>query len=430
MCGQVRRLDTLWPAWIAVRSKALHSRNKETASDAQRVEENPVGALRAIHVALHYGLFEFSLQKGVVKKRKGKKPRPLVVAPVRNRIVQRAILDTLQSEKTRVRRRLGQIPDILATPTSVGAIPGRGAPDAVRIIRESIDAGATDFIRSDIRDFFTRVPTERLIEFMREQTEDDAFTALVERGVAVELANADDPRVSEWIDLFPDGEVGVPQGCSLSALCANVVLKDFDHELNQRGITTVRYIDDFVILGSKHQAVEKAWHVAVEILKGLGLEAHSPIPGGTKASSGRIDDGFEFLSYHFRGRTVGLARNAKTRLLGQIDQDFADARKTIAKQMREVRRAQSRFVQTLDLIDRKVRGWGDSFRDVDQRVEFAQLDDQIAEKISRFTAWYFGQTKGCDTRTKMRAMGVALLVDTPHGNLAGRTSEFFHPATS
>ena len=352
-------MDTLWSAWIAVRSKALHSRNKETASDARRVEQNPIGVLRALHESLRHGSFEFSLQKGVVKERKGKKPRPLVVAPVPNRIVHRAILDTLQSDKPGVQQRLGHIPGILATPTSVGAIPGRGSPDAVRIIRRSIDTGATDFIRSDIRDFFTKVPTAKLIQFIRAQTEDDAFAALVERGVAVELANADDPRVREWIDLFPDGEIGVPQGCSLSALCANVVLQEFDRALNRRGITMVRYIDDFVILGSKHQAVEKAWHAGVKILNGLGLEVHAPSPGGTKASLGRIDDGFEFLSYHFRAKTVGLARDAKTRLLGEIDNELADARTTIAKHMRQVRRAETRYVQALDSIDRKVRGWGD-----------------------------------------------------------------------
>lgn len=411
-------MDTLWPAWLAVRSKALHSRNKETASDARRVEQNPVGMLRALHESLRYGTFEFSLQKGVVKERKGKKPRPIVVAPVPNRIVQRAILDTLQSDKPTVQKRLGQIPGILATPTAVGGIPGRGAPDAVRIICRSIELGAAEFIRSDIQNFFTKVPTAKLIRFMRAQTGEKAFVELVERGVNVELANVDDPQVRMWIDLFPDGEVGVPQGSSLSALCANVVLREFDQALNKRGITMVRYIDDFVILGRKRQAVKKAWHAGLEILKSLGLEAHVPSPGGTKASFGRIEDGFEFLSYHFRGKTVGLARKAKKRLIGEIDKELADARATIAKHMRQARRAEDRFVQVLDTIDRKIRGWGDSFRDVDQRVEFAQLDDQIAERVRRFTAWFFAQTKDGDSRTRMRAMGIALLADTPRPSVS------------
>ena len=121
--------------------------------------------------------------------------------------------------------------------------------------------------------------------------------------------------VAEWIELFPDGETGIPQGSSLSALCANYLLREFDAELNGEGLTMLRYIDDFVILGASESVVRHAWHTGLEFLGELGLEAHEPSPKKTKASKGKVSDGFNFLSYRFRAGQIGLSRDVKRRLL-------------------------------------------------------------------------------------------------------------------
>ena len=204
-------MRTLWASWISLRSRALNSRNPKTSEDARRIDQNPTGVLRGLQESLRKGEFRFRLQQGVLQQRKGKKPRPIVVSPVTNRIVQRAILETLQDQAPSVIRRLGDIPNALRTRTSVGGIPGKGASDAVQLISAAISSGATHYIRSDIKDFFTKIPTARLIQSVRRQTGDDDFAHLIQTGLKVELENASDPMVSEWIDLFPNGEIGVPQ---------------------------------------------------------------------------------------------------------------------------------------------------------------------------------------------------------------------------
>lgn len=413
LCRVVRGIPTLWGAWISIRSKAIQSPNRKTAQDARRIDQNPQGTLRRIQEELRSGVFEFAPQKGVLKRRDGKKPRPLVISPVVNRIVQRAILDTIQSKKPSIKNRLGSISIVLDTPTSVGGIPGKGSGDAVRLIRKAIECGASHFIRSDIRDFFTRVQTRKLIETIREITGDGEFADLIRRGLSVELENADDPIVSEWRSLFPDGTTGVPQGSSLSAFCANFVLRDFDTALNQNGTVMVRYIDDFVILGPSDTSVQAAWSLAISILDGLKLEFHEPVPRGDKASLGAIGDGFEFLSYRFRGRQVGLSRKAKSSLIANVDMVISSGKRSIGKSLSQPRRAETRFAQVLVDIDRRVRGWGDSFREVDQRLEFKQLDDKISERIKGFVGWYSQHTKSRPPEEKMRALGVALLHDTP-----------------
>ena len=328
LCRHVRSMGTLWKSWISIRARALHSQNKQTAEDARRIDQNPSGVLRALHEELRRKEFRFALQRAVLQKRKGKNPRPIVVSPVTNRIVQRAILEMLQDQRPSSIRRLGDIPTALHTPTSVGGIPGKGASDAVRLIKNAINDGANFFIRSDIKEFFTRVPNNKLITSIRQQNNDDDFADLVESGLAVELENAADPIVAEWRWLFPDGETGVPQGSSLSAFCTNYVLREFDKRLNGPGLTTVRYIDDFVILGKSQDAVDGAWLKAEQILGHLGLQAHCPISAGKKASRGNVGDGFDFLSYRFRNTKIGLSRDVKQRLISEIVAEIASAKKS------------------------------------------------------------------------------------------------------
>ena len=315
LCGHIRELKTLWSAWLSIRPKALHSRDQQTRTDARCIDENPYGALLALQRQLRSGKFQFEPQRGVLKTRRGKSPRPLVISPVTNRIVQRAILDTLQSNRPFVIRRLGSIPNVLHTHTSVGGIPGKGSSDAVAIIRDAIEADATYFVRSDIKDFFTRIKTKELISEIERITDDAEFANIVADGLRVELKNADQPWVREWIELFPDGDVGVPQGSSLSTFCANFVLREFDYALNCNGLVMVRYIDDFVILGHSRNAVTRGWADAKSILRNLDLEVHEPEPNGEKASSGQVSRGFEFLSYRFCGKCVGLSSLAKSTIL-------------------------------------------------------------------------------------------------------------------
>jgi RNA-directed DNA polymerase len=413
LCYEVRLKENLWGAWNAVRRRALLSRDKETSSDAREFDQNPSKHIRALHEALRHGTFQFAPQRGVLRIKKGKTPRPIVVSPVRNRLVQRAILDVLQSGAPSISKRLGEIPATLATATSVGGIPGRGSPEAVALIRDRISAGATHFIRSDIKNFFTRVPAPKVLAFLHEQSGDARFVEFVKAALAVELSNAEEPKIRDWISLFPTEEVGVPQGSSLSALCANVVLRDFDKALNERGICTVRYIDDFVMLGKSEKSLKLAWATAERILGELGLEAHSPFPGNAKAANGTVQTGFDFLSFKFVGNTVAPSRKAKQDLIAAIRQEVADVRKAIQAAGQEPRRAEPRLVQSLNKIDRRVRGWGDAFKDVDQRLEFFQMDEELRQQIDKLVKWHFNSSKGIPTVAMMRSLGVALLADTP-----------------
>ena len=241
-----------------------------------------------------------------------------MVAPAKNRIVQRAILNTCQSEDRIVQRKLGKLLTIIRCPTSVGGLPGRGVPEAISQITAAMRGGATWYVRSDLKNFFQAVPKIAVKKFLDQHVRFEKFNRLFMDALATELANEDEVR--ELLQLFPTGPIGVPQGSALSALCANIVLSDFDAEFNRRGIVTIRYLDDFVMLGKGRRATEAAFRAAEILLAENRFECHDPFKGdSSKASSGSTQTRFEFLSFRLSPDKIVPSRSACKKILEDLD---------------------------------------------------------------------------------------------------------------
>jgi hypothetical protein len=205
----------------------------------------------------------------------------------------------------------------------------------------------------------------------------------------------------------------VPQGSSLSALCANVVLSEFDLEFNKRGVVTIRYLDDFVLLGKGKAATESAFKSAEALLRKCGFECHDPFSGQSdKASAGSVIEGFEFLSFRIAPGKIIPTRAACTEFISDIKSEIGSAKASIQSGT-NARRSEPRYMQTLALLDRKIRGWGDAFRPTTDRLIFDQLDERIRKEMEAFEAWFAKATKGLGKRQLRRAQSIALLFDTP-----------------
>ena len=136
--------------------------------------------LKAIQKRLREKPYKFSRQFGATpEKDKGKGKRPLVIAPIEDRIVQRAILDVLQDADD-----LTQVQAILATPTSIGGIRGRGVEHAINLIEDAYVSGDANFVAgSDISGFFTKIPQSEVVAFIGSQTDDCEFIDLFTRAL-------------------------------------------------------------------------------------------------------------------------------------------------------------------------------------------------------------------------------------------------------
>lgn len=401
-------------AWEQVRPRVLASRNSKTRRAAVEFQAASDSNIFRLQRALRSGKFVFEPQQAVPMRSRNKpgqapkEPRPLVIAPVLSRIVQRAILDCLQSS-TKMQKYIGEIPAVLATPTSVGGLPGKGVPQAIAIIRDSIDAGATWFVRSDLKKFFQNIDKPTIHKFMHSNIRDIAFLDLFARALKTELANEDEVR--ELLHLFPLEETGVPQGSALSAFCANVILREFDEEMNRREMCCVRYLDDFVILGRSKRAVDRTWQRAKSMLADLGLECHDPESRSGKASMGEVRNGFEFLSFSIKGGSVVPSKKAQLELLGDLRNTIQTAKSNIASIIGTTRRAEPAFVHSMVLLDRKIRGWGDAFSASTDSLVFSQLDNRIGQLLDTYRYWFTRQIGRWDERDRRRGYGISLLVD-------------------
>lgn len=122
---------TLYGAWRKVRSSAFFSSSDEIRREAEEFESRLPDSLIEIQRALSKRVFIFLQQTGVAQKKPGGKSRPLVLAPIPNRVVQRALLDVLQ-------RRVRFVKRVLGTPTSYGGIPEKRVAMAIADAREGL----------------------------------------------------------------------------------------------------------------------------------------------------------------------------------------------------------------------------------------------------------------------------------------------------
>lgn len=164
---QVRGRAVLHGAWRRVKENGLASLSAETRDAIKALDADAHRGLRRIEDQLRKDRFVFAPQTGVAKQRPGKKPRPIVVAAVENRIVQRAILDVLQEQPT--------ICEVLNTPTSFGGIRNQGVGDAIAHVCKAIGGGSAYFVRSDIQGFFERIPRGHVTELLRASFDDRVF---------------------------------------------------------------------------------------------------------------------------------------------------------------------------------------------------------------------------------------------------------------
>lgn len=293
-------------------------------------------------------------------------------------------------------------------------MPGRGVPDAIACIVKVISGGIQAYVYSDMKDFFPCIPRSDVVSFIRSSVSDNEFVTLFQQALDTELSNADD--LSGLLALFPGPEIGVAQGSLLSVLAGNIAMRRFDEILNTKELAMIRYLDDFVILAEDIESAASAFDLAREELARLGMDCYVPRDGSQKAFIGLVADGFDFLGCRIHPDGVSPSSKTRRKFLRDIRAVIAEAKKEIRAFKDDDarrRRTEQTYIQTLSLIDRKIRGWGDAYQFVSNRVTFSQMDSMVDQMLADFRLWFARQTKDADLRVRRRMSGLALLADTP-----------------
>ncbi|WP_051076841.1 reverse transcriptase domain-containing protein [Henriciella marina] len=430
----VRKTENLHSAWRHVRRSALQSKNGQIRGQASEFEHQSHRHLKRIQTQLRQHRFEFDAVQGVLKDKKsriaaGKDPRPIAIGTMTNRVVQRAILQVLQpravedpsnpNSKYLPKRdvRLGTLNDINCSKFGVGGLmkPYGGVQPAIRLVLAAMADGGKVFYQSDIKAFFTNIPTENVVKIVRDQTRDDALSSLFASALEVNLANKDE--LDTYASLFPEGGIGVAQGSSLSALAGNILLHDFDHELNDRKVTAVRYIDDLFLIGETDQTLDAAVHFAETELGKWDFELYPPVKGSTKARRGVCTDSFNLLGCTIQPNRCVPSKASVDRIKSEVRDTLNSSRKAIDALVKgdpnfDPRKSRS---ATLDNLGRRLFGWQKSFSFCTDVQTFRHLDDDTSNLVGRYDHIIKRLLTSASSATRMRALGIpstALLQET------------------
>lgn len=404
MYAGLRRQAALWRAWQAVQQNALQSRNAATAADAKEFGRDVHTHLRRIAAQLRDGRFLFRPQRGVLISKKGKSSkRPIVVAPIESRIVQRVILDAVH--------RLPAIDRQLKSGFNFGGVPGSdyGVPRAIVKTHAAIQ-DRPYFIRTDIKSFFMHVPRDRAVQLVLDEITDPDFRRLFVEATNTEIDDAqgfgNDAR------LFPIHDEGVAQGSCLSPLLCNLLLSDFDNLMNDRGIVTIRYIDDFLVLASTRAKAFRAFDSARQYLRGLGLDVYDPRTpdDAAKSDAGECRAGVPFLGCQVFPDRVRPSRDKTRELKARIRETCGGSLSALASPEMAVRQHLT-YAETIDRISRMVRGWANTMAFcTDDRV-MNDLDREITAIIEQYGKGVATRVRALSPLNRRRVLGVFAIAD-------------------
>jgi retron-type reverse transcriptase len=399
---KVKRPASLRRAWEKVHRNGIKSKAHETRKEIKQFADEASKNLRRIYDYLHKEKFKFQPAKGILQERSNKDERPIVKSQIPDRIVQRSILDVLQAEP--------KIREYILIKTSFGGIEKRSVKDALKVAYEAMSNGAEWYIRSDIKKFFTKIPKENVLRQIESFISDKKFLNLLREAVKVELENLS--ILGKKKDLFPIYDIGVAQGCCLSPLIGNILLHNFDIEMNKQNIICLRYIDDFIILGPSQKEVTSAFRKAEEELNKFNLSAYNPFKDSQKAKYGKTSKGFEFLGCNIRPGLISPSKKSRNSIISKA-KDILKESIILMSSPKKIISAKRSFIETLTDISNLIIGWGNQYSFCNDMSSMKELDKKINEMLKAYFLKYKKATAifKQNPESLRHLLGVRLLID-------------------
>jgi RNA-directed DNA polymerase len=286
-------LDRLGAAYRAINPKAAPGVDRVTwQAYGQDLESN----LQDLHERVQAGRYRAKPSRRVHIPKADGRMRPLAVATLEDKIVQRAVVEVLNAVYEADFRGF-----------SYGFRLGRNPHQALDALAVGITRKKVNWVLdADIRDFFGQLDRVWLRRFLEHRIADERVLRLIDKWLAAGVIED-----GKW---FQD-EVGSPQGASVSPLLANVYLHhvldlwaDWWRRRHAHGdVIIVRWADDFIV-GFEHR--DDAERFGTELrgrLAKFGLELHPDktrlIEFGRHAAGNRAARGagkpetFDFLGF-------------------------------------------------------------------------------------------------------------------------------------
>ena len=371
----VRRPTNLGRAWQSVQANSRTSTSPYVRDEAAGFAGDEQRRLRSIASRIQHGSFRFSKSRGVAIPKAGKpgQVRPIVISRVEDRIVQRCVLDAL-TQHQEIRSQAFQ-------PLSFGGVPKSFASDlsgvraAISALLDQVREGATHVMIADIEGFFTKVRKSHCVDIIRQHTESSGFISLLEMATAVDLENSE--QLWKYKEQFPYGDVGVGQGNCLSPFLGNLLLSEFDKELNQGDCSCIRYIDDVIIAAPSGRAATSRMKKASRLLAALGMRF---APAKTTFLPIRVQDSFEYLGIEFSSGLMRPSRKSRDSIVARVKEVAADSIRMIkrAEIVTEFDPSYS-IPKTLSRMAGMAKGWSQHYIFVNDVQTVKDVDGKICD---------------------------------------------------
>lgn len=293
-------IDRLRDAYRALERKAAAGVDGVTWDEYGRDLESH---LVDLHARVHRGAYRAKPSRRVYIPKPDGRQRPLGIAALEDKIVQRAVVEVLNA-----------IYEVDFVGFSYGFRSGRSQHHALDALATAIARKKVNWVLdADIRGFFDTIDHGWLLKFVEHRIGDRRILRLIQKWLAAGVLED-----GIWLDM----EEGTPQGATISPLLANIYLHYvFDlwcQQWRTRGargeVIVVRYADDLVV-GFQHESDAGRFHADLRRrFERFGLELHPDktrlLRFGRYAEERRRERGqgkpevFDFLGFtHICGKT-------------------------------------------------------------------------------------------------------------------------------
>jgi RNA-directed DNA polymerase len=279
--------------------------------------------LQDLHARVHRGGYRAKPSRCVYIPKPDGRQRPLGIATLEDKIVQRAVVEVLNA-----------IYEVDFLGFSYGFRPGRSQHHALDALATAIKRKKVNWVLdADLRDFFNAIDHGWLVEFVEHRIADKRVVRLIQKWLSAGVLEE-----GTWSNT----ERGTPQGATVSPLLANVYLhyvldlwiQQWRRQTARGEVVAVRYADDFVV-GFQHVADAVRFRTELQQrLERFRLEVHPDktrlLRFGAFAAKDRALQGegkpetFDFLGFtHICGKSRAgkfllLRRTSKKRMRAKL----------------------------------------------------------------------------------------------------------------
>lgn len=284
------------------------------------------------------------VRKVMIRKPDGGE-RMLGIPTAKDRMLQQAIHQTLS-----------RYYDPLFSDNSFGFRPGRNAHQAILQASKYISSGKEWVVDIDLEKFFDNVNHDRLMQRLSKGIGDKRLLRLIKSYLKSGIMS--DGLTEQRI-------AGTPQGSPLSPLLSNIVLDEWDKEMEKRGHDFCRYADDCNIYVKSRKAGERVLSSMVKF-----LEQKLKLKVNRQKSGVRHCSETTFLGYT-------LLEEGNIRVSDKSIKRLKDKVREITRRNRGVR-----FEQVINELNAVIIGWANYFHLANRWLsEIRDIDGWIRRKL-------------------------------------------------